>query len=241
MSDCRVKRIGKEYKNLYTVDIICHGVPSIKFFQDYINVLIKKLKGTVLDFKFRDKTNGWGLNAKLIYRTSDGKIKNKRIPSGASSYFDMFLKSETYRENCYTCPYATNKRVGDITIGDYWGIQKEHPELMKDAGGNYNDANGISCVLVNNSRGAKLIELINKCINIDVTSFEKVARTNGQLKSPSKCPSTRQKILNIYKEQGYVAIESYFKKRNGLRTQYCYLKNMIPQSIKKSLKKILKK
>ena len=233
--------LGKDYKNLYLVDIICHGVPSTKFFQDYISNLMKRWNGRILDFKLRDKKNGWGLNAKVVYKDKNNNTKVKRIPSGASSYFDMFLKSETYRQNCYSCPYATIKRIGDITIGDYWGIQKEHPELMDCNGGNYNDTNGISCLLVNNKKGNELLKLLNDKVNIDASTIEKVARKNGQLKHPSNYPETRKEILETYKEDGYDKVESYFKKRNGMRTQYYYIKNMIPHSLKKTLKGILKK
>lgn len=233
--------LGKEYENLYLVDIICHGVPNVKFFQDYISILMKKWNGKIVDFKFRDKTNGWGLNAKVVYKDKNNKERIKRIPSGSSSYFDMFLKSETYRENCYSCPYAVSERVGDITLGDYWGIQKEHPELMVDAGGKYSDANGISCVLINNEKGKKILKLLSGRVDINLSTIEKVARQNGQLKHSSICPKTRKEILDIYKENGYLAIESYFKKRNGIRTQYYYLKNMIPQSFKKILKKLIRK
>ena len=233
--------LGRKYENLYVVDIICHGVPSAKFFQDYISILMKKWNGQILDFKFRDKTNGWGLNAKVIYKDKNNKAKIKRIPYGESSYFDMFLKSETYRENCYSCPYATKGRVGDITIGDYWGVQKEHPELMVEAGGEYNDANGISCVLVNNEKGKQLLKLLNNKVSINLSTIEKVARKNGQLKNPSNCPETRKEILEIYKEHGYFEVDSYFKKRNGVRTQYYYLKNMLPHSFKKVIKNLVKR
>lgn len=231
--------LGKKYNNLYTIDIICHGVPSSKFFQSYITELMKKWNGHILDFKFRDKTNGWGLNAKVSYLNKNGKIKIKRIPAGASSYFDMFLKSETYRINCYSCPYANKKRMGDITLGDYWGIQKEHPELMEEAGGNYSDNKGISCILVNNNQGKALVNLINNKTYINISTVEKVAKGNGQLKKPSQYPRSRDEILGLYVSQGYNAVEQYFKKRTGVKIQYYYLKNILPHSFKKNIKKIV--
>ena len=233
--------LGKGYENLYTIDIICHGVPSAKFFQGYIDVLMSRYKGVVKDFKFRDKTYGWGLNAKLIYINQSGKEKIKRIPSGASSYFDMFLKSEIYRENCYNCPYTTKNRIGDITLGDYWGIQREHPELMKDAGGKYSNREGISCVLINSVQGKKLLVMGQDKINIDESTFDKVARQNEQLKEPSPYNENREYILRMYRSGGYESVEKYFRKRNGVRTYYCYIKNMLPSSLKKKIKKAIKR
>ena len=110
-----------------------------------------------------------------------------------------------------------------------------------EAGGEYNDANGISCVLVNNEKGKQLLKLLNNKVSINLSTIEKVARKNGQLKNPSNCPETRKEILEIYKEHGYFEVDSYFKKRNGVRTQYYYLKNMLPHSFKKVIKNLVKR
>ena len=194
--------LGEEYSNLITVDIICHGVPSAAFFQSYIDELMKKWKGSIIDFKFREKSNGWGLNAKIIYRNKSGKIKERKIPSGASSYYDMFLKSEIYRENCYTCPYACKVRVGDLTLGDYWGIQREHPELLTEAGGTFVEADGISCILVNSKKGQMFLKKAGTRIELASSTLEKVSNENGQLNYPSQCPETREYILRLYQEKG---------------------------------------
>lgn len=231
--------LGKDYPDLYTVDIICHGVPSARFFQDYLEERWGRKKRKILDFKFRDKKNGWGLNAKLIYRDKKGKIRSRYIPSGASSYYDLFLKSEIYRENCYLCPYAGKERVGDLTLGDYWGIQREHPELLKEAGGKYDTETGISCILVNNTKGKALLDKISGKVQMDRSTIEKAANENGQLKFPSSRPDTREQVLSLYRDGGYAAVEAYFRGRNGLRTAYCYLKNRVPRSLKNKIKKKL--
>lgn len=233
--------LGQDYEDLITVDIICHGVPSSKMFNDYIAVCMNKYKGRIAEYRFRDKKKGWGLNARLIYQNYNGKIKSKLIPSGASSYFDMFLKGEIYRDSCYSCPYAGGGRVGDLTLGDFWGIQRQHPELMLENGGCYDEKRGISCVLVNTERGKSLICEISDKIEYHKSDIEKISSENGQLKYPSKCPDTRDYILSLYRDKGWQAVESYFNKRNGLRTYYYYLKNMLPRSVKKQIKKYLKK
>lgn len=202
---------------------------------------MKRCKGEVVDFKFRDKNKGWGLNALIIWRDINAKEHSKSIPHGASSYYDMFLKSEIYRENCYSCPYAGEKREGDFTLGDYWGVQKEHPELMKDNGGVYNETKGVSCILVNTNKGKQLFQEIEHLLQCDLSTFEKVANGNLQLQKPSTLTLSREKIFDVYQEGGYAAVEKYFQKRNGMRTYYFYLKNMLPQSWKKTIKKIIKK
>ena len=160
---------------------------------------------------------------------------------GATRWYDMFLKSEIYRENCYTCPYACKVRVGDLTLGDYWGIQREHPELLTEAGGTFVEADGISCILVNSKKGQMFLKKAGTRIELASSTLEKVSNENGQLNYPSQCPETREYILRLYQEKGYIAVERYFKRRNGIRTQYYYLKNMLPRSLKKNIKKILNK
>lgn len=233
--------LGRDYDNLFTIDIICHGVPNADFFNDYVKELMNKYGGEIMDFKFRDKTKGWGLNAKVIYTDTSKKEHYKLIPSGASSYFDMFLKSDIYRENCYSCKYARTDRAGDITIGDFWGFQKQHPQLLESAGGNYSDISGISCVLVNTEKGRRLVELLKESVFLDKSSFDKISEGNSQLKHPSVKSAERDTILTLYKDKGYPAVEKYFRHRNGLRTQYYYIKNALPRNLKNTIKKIVKR
>ncbi|NMA84106.1 MAG: 4Fe-4S dicluster domain-containing protein, partial [Epulopiscium sp.] len=103
--------LGKDYNNLITADIICHGVPSADFFKGYIKYLEDKLKGKVIDLKFRDKSKGWGHIEKVIYK-KDGIIKEKLIQPFNSYYHSYFLKGDILRENCYECKYACSSREG---------------------------------------------------------------------------------------------------------------------------------
>lgn len=233
--------LGKEYQNLCTVDIICHGVPSSRFFNAYLSRLNQKYKGQVRDFLFRDKSKGWGLHAKYEYINKRGRKKAKSIPAETSSYFDMFLKAEIYRENCYVCPYASRERVGDITLGDYWGVQREHPEIMRDAGGPCSENDGISCVLVNTEKGQNILNRIADDIHLFASTINKIANENGQLSAPGDKPQTREMILHMYHKQGYGQVDQYFKKRTGLKIHYYHLKSLLPRSFKKKIKNLLRK
>ena len=233
--------LGKDYDNLFTVDIVCHGVPSQKIFKDYIACQMKKLNGKIEKFCFRDKSKGWGLNASFVYKDKNGKLRKKTMPFRLSSYYDMFIRSEIYRENCYSCPFADKKRVGDMTIGDFWGIQRQHPELMKANGGRYDEEKGVSCVLINTKKGKQLLDLIADKIDIHSSDFEKVSAENFQLLRPSALPDTREQILNLYEHRGYSALESYFSKRLGIKKYFYLIKSMIPQKLKVKLKAIVGK
>ncbi|ELC8330623.1 Coenzyme F420 hydrogenase/dehydrogenase, beta subunit C-terminal domain [Clostridium perfringens] len=221
---------------LYTIDIICHGVPSSTFFHDYIKFLSNKLKGTITNFKFRDKSNGWGLLACVEYINKNEKKKKKLINTQVSSYFKLFLESSTYRDSCYNCKYTNSNRPANITLGDYWGIQDLHPEYLKENGGELDSKKGISCVLVNNQQGQKMIDKYGENINLLDSTFEKVSSGNDQLRHPSKINPNRGIVLNLYKNGGYRCVEEWFNKSIGLNKYKIQIKTFIKINLKKVLK-----
>lgn len=200
--------LGKKYDNLITVDIICHGVPNNRMFQDYIRLLEKKYNDRLTDFKFRNKDKGWGLTAKVY--TSKGDTFT--IPSMQSSYYYMFLKSYIYRDSCYSCKYACKNRCADITIGDYWGIEKVHPEIFKDNIYKMYYKDGISCIIVNTMNGKEFLTKYQKNLNLIVSKFEYISKYNNQLNYSSNCNQyMRNKILYLYNKRGYRDIDMIYK------------------------------
>ena len=217
--------LGKTYDNLITIDIICHGVPNNQMFQDYIALLEEKYKDKIIDFKFRDKTKGWGLTAKGYTAKGYTAI----IPANVSSYYYMFLKSYIYRDSCYSCKYACKNRCGDITIGDYWGIERAHPEVLKENEYGLDYKNGISCVIVNTKQGAKALEKYKSDLRLLESVFEKAAKENGQLNHSSNCyKNKREEVLALYKELGYGSVEKALKKI----IMYNFMKNLIKYIIR---------
>lgn len=220
--------LGKDYNNLITVDLICHGVPSPKFFKGYINWLEKELKGKVTDFSFRDKKNGWGLLGKAIYRKGN-MIKETLIPPISSYYYNYFLKGDIYRKCCYECPYAQPARPGDFTIGDYWGIEKAHPEVNKQK--------GVSVVLVNDEKSMMILEKLE--MNLIASSFELACAHNEQLYHPTAKSNRREQILKTFREEGFKAVaDRYYNEMKSQILMY-KIKNKLPQPVKKIIKKIL--
>ena len=116
--------LGKDYNNLITADLICHGVPGTGFFEGYVKYMEGKLKGKVIDFRFRNKNKGWGLTdkmagkAKIVYRKNN-KVFEKLVSPIDSYYYKYFLAGDIFRESCYECKYACSSREGDFTMGDY--------------------------------------------------------------------------------------------------------------------------
>lgn len=231
--------LGIDYENLLLCDIICHGVPSAQLFQDYIRCLEERLGGKVYRFSFRDKKNGWGMTAKAEYTDCRGKQRERPIPSAASSYYRMFLKSVTYRDSCYRCKYASSHRPGDITVGDYWGIREVHPELLEANGGPLSEEKGISCLIVNTVKGQQALGQYGGGLSLYPSSFEKAAKHNGQLMQPSRPHEKREAVLKLYLEKGYEAVDREFKRHAGISYYVEQIKCRIPLSVKVKLKSIL--
>ncbi len=226
--------LGKNYDNLVTVDLICHGVPSNAVFKDYISSLEKRKKISVRNFSFRDKSIGWGKNGSAISENG----KKYKLFETSESYFYYFAKSLIMRKNCYTCKYACGNRTGDITIGDFWGIQKEHPEILGKNG--INESKGVSVIIASTQKGIDIVEENKKLFQIYESSFEKASRGNQQLKRPSKYNPKREEILQLYAESGWEAVEARFNKNIGMKKYTGYIKSLIPNGVKRQLKKILK-
>lgn len=228
-----------DYDNLITVDLICHGVPSAKLFNDFIDSEKNKLKAqAITDYCFRDKLKGWGMNGRLDYIDNSGKKRSQYTPARLASYNTLFLDGLIYRENCYSCKYACENRPGDFTIGDFWGIEIEHPELLKKT--NYVEKDGISCIIVNTKKGSDTIEILkDSVIEIRNSSFEHVAKKNGQLNTPSHRSEKRDIIMELYKNKGYVGVEERY--RMAYKKQRClhWVFNKMPRNVRKIAKLLM--
>lgn len=224
--------LGKDDENLITVDIICHGVPSGRMFQDYIRQLETDNGGKVTAFSFRDKSAGWGINGCALIEKKGISVR-KRIWQSASSYLFYFTRGWIYRENCYQCKYACSHRPADLTLGDYWGIEKVHPEYLGK--GEWDESEGISVVIANSQKGLETLEQLGELIELKPSSFEKAAWKNGQLNHPSK-PGSRDELLKQYASGGWSALENRFHKNIGWRKYSSQVKSVIPAGIKRRLK-----
>lgn len=195
--------LGIDYENLYTVETICHGVPSIQLFQDYIKKVEQELEGEIIEIRFRDKTKGWGKTPKITYKDKNGKIREKIIQFYDSSYFLLFLRGDILRDSCYHCKFASERRAADITLGDFWGIEDRHPELLCGKKSIFNRKKGVSCVVVNNEKGKILLQNIYDKLVISESSYSTVAANNAQMLHPFRQSANRDAIIKAYVDGGY--------------------------------------
>ena len=231
--------LKKDYSNLWTIDVICHGVPNANFFNDYLSLEAKNRGGVPTGYSFRDKRRGWGMNVRLDLKFFSGKEKSIYIPARLTSYNTLFLDGDTYRENCYECPYAHKERVADMTIGDFWGIEREHPELLKQDA--FNERKGISCILANTQKGVELCSKLSDKIWLSESSYDKIAKRNGQLSHPSVQSEKRNNIMELYQDAGYDGVEKWFNKKYKKQIMAHSIYNVIPRKIRIALKNIIKK
>lgn len=170
--------LGKQYPNLYTQDIICHGVPSPKVWRKYIQYRRKKDKSSPASISFRDKKHGWKLfSMKFAYENMEYvQDINHDI------YLKAFLRNIALRDSCYSCRFKDSSKVSaDITLGDFWGIEQVAPE--------FNDNKGVSAVILNTEKGLGIFKEISSNIikkEIDIDTIVKYNSALTKSVSPSK-------------------------------------------------------
>lgn len=231
--------LQKEYDSLFCLDLVCHGVPSEQLFQDYIRFIEKKNQFKVKHFSFRDKSKGWVLHGRMETKTPSGQEETIYFPPEGSSYYQLFLDGFIYRENCYSCPYPGNGRPGDLTLGDYWGIEIVHPELLCENGGTLEKDKGISALLVNTEKGSKLLELCTG-ITLYKSDFEKASRYNKQFVAASALKPERETVLSLY-AKGYSELEKWYSRRLRLVHFKRRVRKIVPKGFKRIVKKMIKK
>lgn len=208
--------LGIEYENLFTVDIICHGVPGSQLFNDYLSAKKKK----VVAFTFREKMYGW---RSFVYKRviqKKGRKTTTYRPANRSSYYRLFMKGVIYRESCYACPYANQMRVSDLTIGDYWGVEQEMPQILGNQPSQIVTSKGVSSVLINSGKGHELFEQAKLYIKTYKTTVQQIVIHNGQLRQPSQSPKEREQVMKLYQRGGYQEVDSWYKRQLGIRHYY---------------------
>lgn len=138
--------LRKEYDNLYLVEIVCHGVPSPKVWHLYLKEITNNFTGKITDINFRDKSTGWAkYSVKVVV---DNKIFKSRYDT--HPYMKAFLTEFIIRPSCYNCHFKSHRSFADITIGDYWGIDRL-PNIS-------NDDKGYNIVIIRTPKGLGLIK-----------------------------------------------------------------------------------
>ena len=218
--------LGGGHDKLITVDIVCHGVPSWEFFDDCMG---EEFAGQELvELRFRDKREGWGCGGG---GTVLHNHKKKDVPFApeVSYYYRRFLAGDVYRESCYRCPYAGGERPGDLTIGDFWGIDA--------AAAGLDSRRGISLALANTQKGRDLLPVIKKASTWAERDAREAIAGNDQLMHPTVRPKARDVVLADWKARGIAELEREYRDA----TKSAAARWKAKRSVKKCIKSILGK
>ena len=207
--------------NLFTLDLICHGVPSPEFLRKYFEYQEKKLGEKLEHFNFRSKEKrGWG--TQYLLKT---KTKTERNLLSLDKYGKHFINGDCYRECCYECRYASIDRVGDITVGDFWGVEKINPGFASAA--------GVSAVLINSLQGNKLFERVKGQASVIETNLEAILPKQGNLQHPTGRPPGRDGFYERIQDEKFI---------DNLKVGVCLkerLKALLPGKLVQILKSVI--
>lgn len=180
---------NKKYDNLICMDIVCHGVPSPKVYRDYLKYWEEKLGNKISDFDFRNKKDyGWAGHVESIF-TEKQKVNS-------CLYTMLFYQHNVLRPACYVCPYKGLEHPGDITIADYWGIDRAAP--------GFSDNKGVSLVLVNTEVGKEYFDkALKEYESIEAIPTEIEKSMQPPLKEPFKEPDNREAFWEDYNLHGF--------------------------------------
>lgn len=178
--------LKKDYENLLTCDLVCHGVPSQKSFDNYCSKINLNLADTA-EFRFR-YTEGWGFQMGVHPYSESAHVRWRNISPRKSYYLRAFTRGLMFNEACYSCHYATIERVGDITMADYWGIGANKPFT-------HSTKNGVSLLLVNSEKARCVL---NECkmLYIEERPLNEAVQGNYNLCHSSIRPKKRDTYIS---------------------------------------------
>lgn len=178
--------LRKEYNKLLCIDIVCHGVPSAKVWKAYLEWQEMKNKGKCIEANFRNKVDyGWSAHIEtLIFDVENGQYKTVN----SEIFKTLFYGHTILRPCCYKCPYKSVKHPGDITIADYWGIDKAAP--------GFSDNKGVSLVLINNDKGKGTFEIAKEMVSFQECRIEDSMQP--PLIEPFSRPKQRESFWNDF-------------------------------------------
>ena len=222
---CQIAALSRfvgESDLLYTVSVICHGVPSQRMFTDYIRYLEAKHRGKLTAINFRDKEKyGWSITLSYVIETK-GKSKKYSESSKLSPYFTGFLRGLILRESCHACRFAGVDHGSDLMLGDFWGYQTQYEGLKSK--------DGFSLLSVNSEKGRELLDAVRDKMTLgEVALSDALASGNGNLGKPTAVPPQTDALFRDYEAYGFDYIaKKYLAPAHPVKER---IKALIPPSL----------
>lgn len=202
--------LKKDYSNLITIDLVCHGVPSQKLLNDAMSIYKDGIQGTLF---FRSKEKG------ISFGIYSNNIK-KDYPQDL--YIRGFINGLFFRKSCYICDYSKYKRCSDITLADFWGLGLKK-ETKLDC------SKGVSLILVNTNKGNDLLEKYKSHFFIEERSLDEAILGNEQLQKPFKIHPNRNIFEKNYINMGFEKACIKYSKRDLIKDRLIKIKNKTKQ------------
>lgn len=193
--------LNKDYTNLLTCDLACHGVPSPKIWEMYLDFIRERYHSRITAVSFRDKSTGWN-SSSMIIDFEDGRQYIDRVKK--EIFFIGFGKSIFNRSSCYSCKFRINNTKADITLADFWGIDRQ-------GDGGFTDNKGVSLVITHTEAGENALSQIKDGLYMKQQPPEEAIKYNPRLVSSVCEPAGRKSFFDDLKA-GYTF--------DGLRRKY---------------------
>lgn len=207
-----------EHPNLIAVEVICHGVPSNKVWDAYLEELEQKAGAPVRSVHFRDKTHGW-TDYRMRVTFANGKKKSTR--RALDPYLRGYQGNLFLRESCYDCPFKDGGSGADLSLGDFWGLRKMAPDL--------DDDRGTSLVLVRTARGQALWDRCAGDLNITPVDTAAALRHNPAAWTSVPKNPNREAFLEALGKEPFTILADRFAPVS-LKTR---IKSRIPAKLKR--------
>ena len=238
---CQMAALKLYFKNnlekLILVEVVCAGINSPKAFQSHLHSLEKKFGSKIKTFRAKSKVNGWrNLACKIDFENGETYLVN-----GTDDNFTRgFIGAHAFmRPSCFDCHYKGFPRAADMTIGDFWGIEKTNNAL--------DDNKGTSVILLNTEKGKVFFEKVKPFVNIEPHSLtEAVAGNRAFLNNPSKTSIDRAAMFSMMDDADFadvankyfpkekstiIPLKKVIRKAYGLIKIFCHSPNTIWQSL----------
>lgn len=185
---CQVKAIKSfiNNENLFTISLICEGVPSRKVWKKYKESLEKSQKSELVKVNFRNKENcGWKMPDSVYIFENEKKIKN--LSFNLDYYVSSFIEGLIMNERCYNCQFKGNSNPGDVIIGDFWKV----PDYIFGS----KTKNGVSAIIIKTEKGKKLFKYLQN-VEIKKVDIELIIEGNPNLENSIKKPKERDMFFD---------------------------------------------
>lgn len=233
-TSCQIASLQRyigDNERLFTVDLVCHGVPKDSIFRDYIKFYENKYKCRISNISFRSKglrhlgkETTYLITLNLLFPNKQSVIK---ISRNKSAYFSLFMNRAGYRNSCYHCSYASLNKPGDITLGDFLPRKNEIIKYGFSLQAHY------SSIIINSEKGNNLWNVIAKDAVYVKIPIQEMLSHHSNLVSPSTITEQGKRLYSIYRKDGFKSLQNYVMKQYIITESKIFIKYVICKFFRK--------